>query len=280
MQSDRPRAIRLLLGVDFAGNSSVAANVLFQLSCGPVGLEAVPAAGRIALLNQLESCPDIAAHPIEMFLEQIAPLHPDELIAMLMTRIDHSQNRGWDFNQTLPFAWEQHASSPVCLHDHPRLDQLLGTLLDWLATTVDPTTVLGAGTVAAVAGAYDDTVITILQSWLRAHLDRRGVETVASCLRTAPVSVLLDQWHFVVSLLDTADSFGPDCLTAVRKSLFQAGISGRQSSGYAHTLAALAELQDGARHITAQIPPRSPARVFYRDLADHADQMSRWASAL
>jgi hypothetical protein len=53
-----------------------------------------------------------------------------------------------------------------------------------------------------------------------------------------------------------------------------------QSSGYAHTLAAQAELRDGARHIAAQIPPRSQARAFYRDLADHVEQMSRWASAL
>ena len=134
--------------------------------------------------------------------------------------------------------------------------------------------------VAAVAGTYDDTVITILQSWLHAHLDRRGMETVASCLRTAPASVLLDQSPFVVSLLDSAGSFGPDCLTAVRTGLFHAGISSMQSSGYAHTLAAQAELRDGARHIAAQIPPRSPARAFYRDLADHAEQMSRWASAL
>jgi hypothetical protein len=278
MQTDRFRAIQLLLEVDFAGNSSVAGNVLFQLCSGPVSLDALPPADRIALLHQLAGCPDIHAHSIEVFLEQMARLHPDELIAMLMTRIDHGQGYGWGFSQVLPFAWEHRASSPVLLHDHPRLAGLLDTLLDWLNNTSGHSTVLGGALIAAVAGSYDDTVITILQSWLQAHVDRRGIETMSSCLRASPASVLLDQHLFITSLLESAESFGPDCLAAVKKDLFQAAITSPPAFR-AQTLAAQAQLRDGAQQIATQIPPRSPARAFYRDLADHAGQMFRWASA-
>jgi hypothetical protein len=279
MCADLPRAIRLLLSVDFAGDSKVAANVLFQLSSGSLNLDAIPAVDRIALLNQLENCPYIRDHTIEAFLEQMARMHPDELIAMLMARIDHCQDRGWDFNQALPFAWEQCDGSPVLLHDHPRLAQLLGMLLDWLNDSAGQVIVLGSALIAAVAGPYEDTVITILQSWLQAHLDRRGIETVVSCLRIAPASVLLHQHLFVASLLDAAESFGSDCLAAVRQDLFQTAIASPPSVR-AQALAAQAELRDGARKIAAQLPHRSPARAFYRDLADHAEEMARWASAL
>src|SRR6185437_12256563 len=105
MNSDRSRAIRLLLSVDLAGNSGVAGNVLFQLSSGLLSVSDLPAANRIALLDGLAGCPDISLHPIEVFLGKMAWLHPDEVIAMLMARVDHGADRGWDFNHTLPFAW-------------------------------------------------------------------------------------------------------------------------------------------------------------------------------
>jgi len=122
-------------------------------------------------------------------------------------------------------------------------------------------------------------VITILASWLEAHLDRRGTETIASCLRVAPSSVLLHQHFFVTGLLETAGSFGQECLTTVRKALFQAVIA-MPPSPRGQTFIAQAELRDTARRIAAELPHRSPARAFYRELADHAEDMTKWASAI
>jgi transcriptional regulator with XRE-family HTH domain len=281
MQTDPLRAMQFLLGIDFAGDSGVAVTVLSQLYSDVVSLGVVPELGRIALLRQLASCPDIDAHPIEMLLKQAARDNPDELVAMLIARIDRSHHRGWELGQVLPYAWEEFNRAPVLLRGHPRFAEILFIVLDWLAAASDRAAVLGPTLFAVLAGPHDDNLIMIIQSWLHEHLDQHGVETAATSLRTAPPSVLLDQQPFVTRLLETAASFGPDCLAAVRTNLlhvafFTAGASGAR----VHQLAAQATLRDEARKIVTRLPARSPARAFYRDLADHADQMLRWASAL
>lgn len=110
--------------------------------------------------------------------------------------------------------------------------------------------------------------------------DQANLEAVSMALREAQRSGVWTQQPFVVELLQVAETFGEECRKTVGSNLSKVPIF---NSGLGETVGGQAadagELLSNARRIVNELPIGSAASRFYRELANHAEQMMQWISS-
>jgi transcriptional regulator with XRE-family HTH domain len=277
--SSKARAVRFLLSIDFKDSTPVAAGVLGEFNRHAFSVDDLGPKERSGLLKQLEVCPSLDDYAIGLFLSAVAREDAEEMVAMLMARLDNQSAGGQNF-EGIPWAWAYADQSPVILHDNAKFDRVLGRLVDWLRGTDPLRAHLKTPLVTGVVGIFDEPVIAALRTWLQQHPDRESLEAVSLALSEAERSVVWTQQAFVVELLEAAEAFDEACLQTVASNLYKAAIS---NSGLGTSLggqaAGEAELMTNARRIMGELPIGSYARRFYRELADHAEHMIQWLSS-
>lgn len=99
-------------------------------------------------------------------------------------------------------------------------------------------------------------------------------------LSKAHRSIVWIQQAFVVELLESANAYSTECQQTLASNLFKAAIS---NSGPGARIGEQArsesEVTANARRIMTELLIASPARRFYRGLAEHAEHMIHWLSS-
>ncbi len=278
--TSKARAVRMLLDIDFRDSTPVAASVLGELNRHGFSVNDLGPGEQSDLLKRLEACPSLDDYAIGLFLSAVARDGAVEMVAMLRARIDRQTAAGEERFEGIPWAWGYAGQSPVILHDNAKLDQVLGQLLDWLRGADALQAHHKTPLVKAIVGNFDDPVVAVLRAWLQQHPDLASLEAVSMALSEAHPSIVWTQEAFVVELLESADAYSTECQQTVASNLSKAAIS---NSGLGTTLGAQATnegaVMANARRIMAELPIASPARRFYRRLAEHAEHMIQWLSS-
>ena len=278
--TQRARAVRLLLSIDFSDSSKVAEAILGQFKGRVFRMDDLGPLERTELLKRLETCPSLDEYAIGLFLGALAVDQPEQVVKMLQNRIDHQLEVGYGNFEGVPLSWSDGGESHIALQGHSKLDRVLAQLLDWLRGVDAMESHFKTPLVKVVVGVFNDAVITVLRNWLQAHPDQKGLEVVSMCLSEAPRSIVWTQQTFVVELLQSAEAFGTDCYKTVASNLFHAAASGgRWGNPIGQEAAEDNDLATNARRIMAELPVASSARRFYRQLAEHAEQMMQWMAS-
>ncbi|WP_276969209.1 helix-turn-helix domain-containing protein [Ferrimicrobium acidiphilum] len=272
--TSKARAVRFLLRIDFQDSTSVAAAVLGKFNRHGFSVNDLNLAERSEVLKRLEVCPSLNDYAIGLFLGAIARDDAEEVVAMLRARIDRQAVTEYGGFEGLPRAWAHAGQSPVILHDNAKFDRVLGQLLVWLTDADALQAYYRTPLVKAIVGNFDNPVVAVLRAWLQQHPDRACLEAVSMALSEAQRSIVWTEKDLIIELLRSAEGFGEECQQTVSSYLSKAAIS---SSGVGGILGGQAtdegQLATNARRILVELPISSPARHFYRQLAEFAEQM-------
>jgi DNA-binding transcriptional ArsR family regulator len=202
------------------------------------------------------------------------------MVAMLQARIARQTEGREAWLEGIPWAWSHAGQSPVILRDNPKFDRVLGQLLAWLSGSDALQAHYKTPLVKAIVGAFDDPTIALLRTWLEQHPGKDSLEAVSMALGEAQCSIIWTQQAFIVELLKAAEAFGTDSQQTVGRNLSKAAMSNSElGTTLGGQAASEGELITNARRIMHELPVGSVTRRFYRELADHVEQMTRWRSS-
>ena len=276
--TNRSRAVRLLMNIDFHDSDSVAESVLGEFCGREFSLDDLNYSDRAHLLKQLEVCPSLNKYLIGHFLGALAAIQPEQVVSMLQTRIDHQREQSSSQIEGIPFSWSYDGQSPVILRDNPKLDRVLIQLLNWLSGSDARQVYERANLTRAVIGDFDDRTVSIAKAWLQLHPDKESVEAVSLFLSVADRPLVWEQPAFVGYILEIAQSFGSDCHQIVASNLFKSAITSSKGNVLGKPVDGEHDLLSNSRKIAAKLPVRSPARGFYRDLVKYAEEEIQWSA--
>jgi transcriptional regulator with XRE-family HTH domain len=278
--TQRARAVRLLLSIDFSDSAKVAGAVLGEFKGRVFRLDDLAVPQRKDLLKRLEVCPNLDEYAIGLFLRAVAETDAESMVAMLQARIARQTEGREAWLEGIPWAWSHAGQSPVILRDNPKFDRVLGQLLAWLSGSDALQAHYKTPLVKAIVGAFDDPTIALLRTWLEQHPGKDSLEAVSMALGEAQCSIIWTQQAFIVELLKAAEAFGTDSQQTVGRNLSKAAMSNSElGTTLGGQAASEGELITNARRIMHELPVGSVTRRFYRELADHVEQMTRWRSS-
>jgi hypothetical protein len=273
---DHPEeAVRLLGQVPFADSSSVAEE-LFQ-TFGPHGdldWRNLPPAEIRRLLDELEQCPSIEEYWITSFLSEFSSERPEELLELLQRRIDRWEEQDPSTGYSpLPFSW----NSDLRFRDGNIFAVVLRRVRDWIAAKPDSWSrrQAGADLFTAVAGAFDETVLDVLEEGATVG-DDAEIVAVASILREAPRAVVFENVDFVRRLLRLAAQRGEERVRLIVDALFAAAAGGMRTGIAGEPFAQDLAQRDRAREIADAMPEGSAVQRLYRSLQESAERSIQW----
>ncbi|MDQ4068944.1 MAG: ATP-binding protein [Actinomycetota bacterium] len=281
-RSHAARALDGLLAIPVDGSGLVAQAVCRQLDCQ--GL--MPASGlddthRKRLLRNLESCPALDLHGVEAVIVALSDRAPLDVLRFLQTRIERSRARGLgDPFLPIPYSWGV-GHSPLKVRASEGYDRCVREIVAWTAADIENVHhhFWAPHLWSAVVVRTDASVLSQLREWI-GSTDPRDVMAVSTLLSDGPPNLVLAEVDFVVDLLESASRHGPECLSRVRKDLWQCAASGVR--GHRPGEAAPEDLRrrDAASAAACRLPPGSVGHLFYRDLARAAEEDIRWTALM
>ena len=270
----RSLAGELVISVRFADSTDVAEDV-----AGAFGQHGFLSWADLApdparhFLDQLRECPSIGSYHIEVLLAEISESDADELLELLMERVELAESRegGLDGYDPLPHIWH----IPLPFRSDARYAAFLRTVLDWLAEGfASPVRkMLGAEIFAAVAEQFDAQAKVVLLESIESG-QRERVIAVSAVLRHAPTTLA---WNtdFVTRALRAAARHDEECQQAISAGLQASVVNGVTPSR--------SSAPDGngnnAAAIAASMPQGSIEQKFYQSLKETQRRLAdMWGS--
>lgn len=264
-QNNRTWTIETLLLAPI-GRSEHVANEVFSVFALPGDLQvgSLDDLTTCAFLDRLAPCPTINSGWILEFLSHAASLVPMHTIDFLMKRIDrHSESADASFHP-LPFGLYDHRTH-LNFRDSPDLPRYLLRIREWILKTLHSRSVVGCEPqlYAAVAGEFDQIVVTDLETWVRSS-DADKLTVVGRILAESPPSFVFDQREFVVDLLDRASLVGEDCVEQLISALWSAAAAGVRRGTAGSPFPQDLNRRDLSDKVLAHVSQVSPAwRLYY-----------------
>jgi len=271
----RDAALRLLVAVPFADSTSVAEE-LFQ-TIGPDGgldWRQLPKPQMDEFLTELVLCPSIEDHSIMTFLADFSSDRPDDLVQFLQRRVERAETdaKGTDY-KALPYDW----TGDLYVRDTPQFPTILRRLRGWITANADSwhRRDAGADLFVAVSGAFDETVMSILEEGVLTGDDNELI-AVAAILEKAPSAFVFEQIPFVRRVLAAAADRSQEHLKRIGGALSSAASSGVRSGLAGEPFEEDVVQRDQAREIADTLPKGSPEERLYRSLEHIAEESIHW----
>lgn len=268
-------AVRLLGEVPFADSATVADEV-FQ-TFGPHGdldWRQLSPATMDRLLEELEGCPSIENYWITAFLSDFSSDRPEELVELLQRRVDRwEQCDSTTEYSALPFNW----GHQLRIRGSKSFLAILRGVRDWIAAGSDSwhRQDAGADLFAAVAGGFDETVMSVLEEGASTG-DEAQMVAVASILRQVPRTFVFEKVEFVRRLLVLASQLGEEHVQRVGGALSASAISGGRTGLVGQPFAEDIDQRDQARKIADALANGSPEQRLYQSLQESAEHSIKW----
>ena len=268
---DRAWTIATLLSAPIERSARVADEVFGTFARpGDLSLDSLDDSDVGAFLDKLAACPSLDNHWVQDFLKHVALRLPGRLVSFLIGRVDKDSDDSERTFSPLPFSLTDRAL--LNFRADPNLSQHLRTDREWLlaAPRTGATIVWGPKLYAAVAGTFDQVVISDLDGWIHSG-DMHKMAVVGRILSEAPNGFIFDHQTFVVDLLERATAVSKDCVDVLRSSLWRSAYSGMR-----HGTPGTPFPEDEARRTRsaeslAQVPRSSPAWALFNSLKEGAD---------
>lgn len=206
---DPALAVQLICTADFDASPEATHEFLMWLSHrDTIPLEVVTDEQWEALLQKLGRLRKWDEHWVDAFLKKAVAAHPAKVIEMLKARLLENA-RSFDF-QVLR---RSRKGSGLALLSHPDGLQLLRELLTWAVNQqVNGNLRIDTGrAVAGLCGKYGPSLLELLLGML-AGGTQADVDVVASVLRSAHQTFLLEEASFVRQALDQAEILGEEAV--------------------------------------------------------------------
>ncbi len=268
-------AVGLLTAVPFADSTAVA-DEIFQVF-GPHGdldWRRLPALQVDKLVAELERCPSIDDYWIMAFLSNFSRERPRDLVQLLQRRVERwEQMDALTDYRALPFNWDP----DLRIRGSRDLPIILRRVRDWIADKPDSWQRQDAGAelFAAIASAFDDTVMHVLEEGASSG-DPDQMVAVAAVLRQAPRMFVFDNVDFVRRLLALAGQLGEELVQRIGGALSAAATSGVRTGIPGQPFAEDVVQRDRAREIADVLPTGSPEQRLYRSLQESAEHSIKW----
>lgn len=261
-------AVQLICTADFEASPEATREFLMWLSHrDTIPLEVVTDEQWETLLQKLGRLREWDEHWADAFLKKAVAAHPAKVIEMLKARLLESA-RSFDF-QVLR---RSRKGSGLALLSHPDGLQLLREFLTWAVNQqVNGNLRIDTGrAVSGLCGKYGPSLLELLLGMLtggtRAHVD-----VVASVLRSAHQTFLLEEPSFVRQALDQAEIIGEEAVKVLSSALWSATVSGGRSGAVGEPFKEDLDLKAHCREILKGLSKLDPAHALYLGLLRHAE---------
>lgn len=271
-ETDPTSALVTLLSADI-GKSAKIADTFCEMFCQDKTLSvATLNRGQLAeLLLKLSRCPTIDEHWTGEFIGKCSKIHPDLVIAFLISRVSTEKGDENPDYQALPYAWEER--NQLLFHESEGFSLALRTVREWL---LDAPKGLGKAfwaprLYAAVSGGYGDAVISDLDEWANSS-DPKEIKVVAQLLAEAPRDFIFKYSPFVIHLIEHAEALRQDCLDTVTSGLIRSAISGIKSGTPGEPFPEDLALRDKSNEMLSTLPRGSAPWRFFDELRLHSER--------
>jgi hypothetical protein len=169
----------------------------------------------------------------------------------------------------LPFHWD----NSLRVREHSSFAEQLQYLHAWLADKPDSLLrrEFGAELFEAVAGRYDEPVLTVLAEALDSP-NVADVQAVAAVVRKAHRTLIWDAPEFVVQALHAADRLGEEFRSEMASAFWSATITGGRSGAVGQPYPEDIEQRDESTRVAESLAKGSIEEDFYRAMVRSAEQ--------
>lgn len=225
------------------------------------------------LIDRLRSCPSLDDHHISKLLGELSAAHPEEVLELLISRIEIAEGRDLSDFQPLPFRW----MSPLRLNESTKFESFLRRVLNWIAQRPDSwrRTWFGSRVFKEVSVRFDDVVLKVLSDAMKSG-QRQQVHAVASVLREAPRDFAWTRVEFVVEALRIAERIDEQAVQAIGEGLHAAATQGFRTRTPGRPSQSDEIQRDEARSVAERLPAGSIEHRFFSSLAEAAESQIQW----
>nr|WP_315205630.1 helix-turn-helix domain-containing protein [uncultured Albidiferax sp.] len=268
-ENDPALAVELICTADFGAAPRATHNFFMWLSHGDtIPSEVITKQQWEVLIRELSRLRQLDDHWVRGFLKKAVAVHPSEVIKMLKARMEEGA-RNFEYRALR----RDRKGEGFKLLSHPDGRALLREFLVWavhVQTGRDLAMDIGA-TVSGLCGKYGSDVkellLELLSGGTQAH-----VEVVASVLRSASQTFVLEETPFIRQALNLAEYVSEQAAKDLASALWSATLTGGRSGTVGEPFKEDLALQAHAQEVLTGLSKLDPAYSLYFGLLRHAEE--------
>lgn len=264
-RDDRELVVELSLRLCIDRSAGVAEELAATLAFGrAVAWADLSAFQRSEIIRRLRTTPRISEYSVGQLLSAHLAIEPMEVLELLISRVDGATPT--ENFEPLPDVYD----ADLRFADTSAMPDALERVIDFLKSTEEDCRYpYGHDLFAIVAGPFNGGVLSSLMQLISSG-DGSSVKVASELLRIAPSDFVVRNVPFVEEALAVCESYPSEWSYLVVTGLHSAGSYHVHSRSVGVEDPATVQLRDDASRIAEHLPPTSPARRFYHEVAEAA----------
>lgn len=275
LANDPSWAIAALLRAPIERSPKIADEVFASFTRPGISLDSIDAVTFEAFLERLVLCPSLEEYWVQEFLKRAAVRTPRRLVELLIGRIEREATRGEAEFDALPY-WVNADMKPD-FRPSGQVSVLLSMVREWLLRTDPPAPVVfdGPKLYAAVAGSFDQVVLSDLDDWVKSGNEAK-LTVVGRILREAPSDFIFEQVPFVIDLLERCRVISDKFAEMMTGALWASAVSGIRSGSPGSPFPQDEERRKRSEEALGQLARDSAAWRLYSGLKRSSEADIQW----